>query len=102
MVACSDDDGQLGEFIVKLHEEIVEKLFHMDTRLLDVEHVAAHHESVGGVGFAPVFKLAEEMAVFIGAAVVLIENLTEMQVGSVKNAHKYIFKFKGVLKIMSD
>ena len=89
MVAGSDDDGQFGEFIVKLHEEIIEKLFHVDTRLLDVEHIAAHHESVGGVGFAPVFELAEEMAVFVGAAVVLIKNLTEMEVGCVKNAHEW-------------
>ena len=87
MVAGSDDDVHVGHLFLELYELLVEQFFRGRRRLLDVEHIAAHKQDIGLFFLAPSRQLVEEMEVLVAAIVVLVEDLTYVQVGSVQYFH---------------
>ena len=69
-------------------DRAVEKILDRGAGLLDVEDVAAHQQRVGPVLVAPRLELAEEVGVLVEAVIVLVQNLADMQVGSVQYSHR--------------
>lgn len=74
-------------------DEIVGKSFlDCGRRLLNVEHVATHKQSVWLFFLAPLFQLMEEVAMFITPVVVLVDDLPQMQVGCMQYLHSVVNK----------
>lgn len=82
MVACRDDDVHGWALKMELHEIVVEGFLHRGGWLLDVEHVAADEQRIGLFLSAPFRELLEEVAVFVRTVVVLVDDLSEMQIRS--------------------
>jgi hypothetical protein len=87
VIARHNDDAHGGNGPVETDKEIVEHPFDRDDRVLDVENVATHHQGVGAILLAPLLELLEEIIVLILPAVVLIQYLPKVKVGSVYYFH---------------
>ena len=83
MVAGSDDDVHVGHLFLEFYELLIKQFLRGRRRLLDVEHIAAHKQDIGLFFLAPSRQLFEEMEMFVAPFVVLVEDLTYVQVGSV-------------------
>ena len=72
----SDDDVHVGTLLMQTNKILRKYFLHGGRRLLDVEHVTAHDQSIGLFVPAPLLQLTEEVTVLIASVVVLINNLT--------------------------
>ena len=75
---------QPGAGAVEIDKVVRKCLLHGGRGVLDVKDIAADEENIGMLRLAPALQLTEEVGMLIAAVVVLIEYLTQMQVGCVQ------------------
>ena len=87
MVSRRDNHRHAWALAVKLHKLVGEGLLACGRWLLNVEHVAANEQRIGLVGSAPTGQLVEEMAVLVAPLIILVDYLSEVQVGGMQYSH---------------
>ena len=93
MVAGRQDDSQTGVVGRHLGEEIVELAFGRSRRVGVVEDVAAHQQGVGVFLGHRLQQPVQKMTVLI-RAVVAVEGVAKMPVGSMEYFHTFASVFK--------
>ena len=91
MISGRQDDAQVRTLPAKADKVACELQPYVGRRLLDIEDIPRHQKRIGTVSLTPIQQLAEEAVMFIGAVVVLIDDLPEVQVGSVDDFHFVMF-----------
>ena len=69
---------------VQVCQRVVEILFVGSPGLWNVEYISTYHQRIRPVLIAPNLQLAEKVVVLGDAVVVLVEYLTQVQVGCVE------------------
>ena len=82
VIACCDGYMHLGTFLVEPDEIVSKRLLHRCRGLLDVKHITTHKQSVWLFFFTPLFQLTEEVAMLVTTVIVLVDDLPQVQVGS--------------------
>ena len=87
VIAGSDDHLQTLVGLDGVNEKIEKKTLCFGTRIVGVEDVTAHNERIGLFVGDGLLQPMEEMPMF-GRARVLMENVSEVEVGGVDDFHR--------------
>ena len=99
MIASRNDYVHLGTLLVQPDEIVGKCLFYCCRGLLDVKHITAHEQSIWLFFLTPLFQLTEEVLMLVTAVIVLIDDLTQVQVSSMQYLHLFDNNFVSICRI---
>ena len=87
MIAGRDDDVHLRTYPMQPNEIVGKGLFYRCRGLLDVKHITAYQQRIRLFFLAPAFQLTEEVAMLVSSVVILIDDLTQVQISCMQYLH---------------